>query len=419
MTGPFLLSGSFMVLSALSFVYESKKSEIASLQQLLQLGRLVGAISHMVHMLQRERGTANIYLCSHRQMGGEQLSERALQVQTAEDSMNQLLTSSEFVRQNIVNAARLFSRIAMVLHSLGTLPLLRQQVQALSISQPEAMKQYNDVIRAHLALVFETADISSDPLISRALLALCSFMQGKELAGQERATAAAGFAARQFDESTHLQLMDLIDSQDRCFQTFKEFADSPCRLVWQQQMSQQSSDFERYRRIACTRLSVDEGGSDMALRWFDIATARMDGMKIVENELEEALMTCCRQRISEAQASLALQQQSVEHLPQPEEHYPALLPAQLSRSVLELVEQQSRQLQALDTELARLRVTLAERKLVERAKSVLIQQHGFTEPQAHKTLREMAMNQNKKLSEVAEAMLAVSAVLNNESKAGP
>ncbi len=405
-----------MTLSALSFVQESKKSEIACLQQLLQLGKLVGAVSQMIHVLQRERGTANIFLCSHGETWREQLSERAREAQVAEKTINQLLTSEGLTGPNMVNASRLFSRIASVLHSLSTLPQLRKQVLGLSISQPEAMRAYNDVIRTHLALVFETADISGDPSISRALLAMFSFMQGKELAGQERATAAAGFAARHFDDIARQQLLGLIDSQERCFQTFTEFADARSLALWQQQRGQDSSDFERFRRIACTLITPEGEATDLALRWFSVSTARIDGMKRVEDTLEDVLMASCRQRIHEAQTSLALQQQDIEKMPQPESHYSALLPPQLSRSVLELVEQQSRQLQALDAELSRLRVMLAERKLIERAKGLLMQHHGLTEPQAHKTLLEMAMNQNKKLSEIADAMLAVSAVLGKNGR---
>ncbi len=40
-----------------------------------------------------------------------------------------------------------------------------------------------------------------------------------------------------------------------------------------------------------------------------------------------------------------------------------------------------------------------------------MQYQGMTEPQAHKTLRDMAMNQNKKLPQIAEAMLSVAEVL--------
>lgn len=403
-----------MALSALRFIQESKKSEIACLQQLLQLGELVGAVSQMIHVLQRERGTANIYLCSHGDIWREQLNERALEVNAAEQQVNHWLTTHALTNLNIANASRLFSRIALLLHSLSTLPQLRQRIFDLSIGQPDAMNAYNEAIRTHLALVFETADISGDPSISRALLAMCSFMQGKELAGQERATAAAGFAARQFGASAHQQLLGLIEGQERCFQTFAEFSDPLCLAEWQRQTRQDRSDFERFRRIACTLTKPHGEPADIALRWFSVSTARIDGMKVVEDKLEDALKHSCRQRINEAQVSLALQQQNIDQIPQPDSHYTALLPPQLSRSVLELVEQQSRQLQALDAELSRLRVLLAERKAVERAKGLLMQHHALTEPQAHKMLLDMAMNQNKKLSEIADAVLSVSALLGEQ-----
>lgn len=399
-----------MTLSALRFVLASKKSEIICLQQLLQMGELVGAVSQLIHVLQRERGTANIFLCSQGKTWAEQRSERALQVQMAEQVVNQHILALDLTSQQMGNAPRLFSRIAAVLHSLSTLSLLRQQIEALEISQPDAMRQYSEVIRSHLALVFEAADISGDPVISRALLAMFSFMQGKELAAQERATGAAGFTAGHFDDSAHRQFLDLIESQERCFLTFTEFADARCLALWQQQLSTDSSEFERFRRIACTGVTPEGEAGQVALHWFAVTTARIDGMKIVEDLLEDILMECCRQRIYEAQIALKLQQQDIEQIPQLENHYSALIPLQLSRSVLELVEQQSRQLQAREAELAELRATLVERKLVERAKNLLIQYQGLTEPQAHKTLRDMAMNQNKKLIEIAEAMLAVSSV---------
>lgn len=396
-----------MTFNALDFVLASKRSEIAGLQQLLQMGKLVGAVSQLIHVLQRERGTANIYLCSQGETWGARLSERAFQVQGAEQEVNRQLTALDLNGPALANASRLFSRITAVLHSLSTLPTLRQQVQTLSISQPEAMSRYSAVIRTHLALVFEAADTSGDPSVSRALLAMFSFMQGKELAGQERALGAAGFTAQHFDDSAHQQLVELIEGQERCFQTFTEFADARALALWQQQLCADSSEFERFRRIACTRAKP----ADEALRWFDVTTSRIDGMKIVEDLLEEILMECCRQRIRDAEIAGELQQQEIDLIPRQDSHYAALIPPQLSRSVLELVEQQSRQLQALDAELAGLRTTLSDRKLVERAKGLLMQHHGMTEPQAHKTLRDLAMNQNKKLSEIAEAMLSVEGVM--------
>ncbi|WP_042958902.1 nitrate regulatory protein [Erwinia tasmaniensis] len=404
-----------MALSALDFLLASKKSEITGLQQLLQMGKLVGAISQLVHVLQRERGTANIYLCSQGKMWGDRLYGRALKVQQAEQIVHQQLAELDPMNSGLSNASRLFSRIAAFLHSLSTLPLLRKQVQELTIGQPEAMLQYCEAIRTHLALIFEAADASCDPLISRSLLAMFSFMQGKELAGQERALGAAGFAACHFTDRTHQQLLDLIDGQERCFQTFFEFADARCVALWQRQLAHDSSEFERLRRIACTLVTPIGQPQELALRWFELATTRIDGMKQVEERLETILMACCRQRILDAETSRLRQEKEMVLIPPHDNHYPALIPPQLSRSILELVQQQSRQLQAQDAELANLRSTLAERKLVERAKGLLMQHHAMTEPQAHKALREMAMKQNKKLVEIAEAIISVAAVLGKTS----
>lgn len=404
-----------MTLSALDFVLASRRSEITGLQQLLQMGQLVGAVSQLIHLLQRERGTANIFLCSQGKTWGGRLRERAEQVERSVQSVHHQLAALDQEALARGNAARLFSRIASVLHSLSTLPPLREQVQQLAIAQPEAMQRYNEVIRCHLALIVETADTSGDPSVSRALLALFSFMQGKELAGQERALVAASFTVGSVDEQVSQQLVELIDAQERCFHTFCEFADAASLALWQQQQQEESRELERFRRLACSRALPPGEPTEAALRWFEITTTRIDAMKRIEDALEKAVMQCCRQRIAAAQRDAEQQRQEIAQLPQAEDHFTALIPPQLSRAVLELVEQQSRQLQALDAELAGLRATLAERKLVERAKSLLMQYHAMSEPQAHKTLREMAMQQNKKLAEIADAMLSVAAVMGKKN----
>ncbi|CAM3442601.1 hypothetical protein ITX54_16150 [Rouxiella silvae] len=48
------------------------------------MGELVGKSSQHIHVLQRERGTANIFLCSDGQYYGDSLGERADQVGLAE-----------------------------------------------------------------------------------------------------------------------------------------------------------------------------------------------------------------------------------------------------------------------------------------------------------------------------------------------
>ena len=85
----------------------------------------------------------------------------------------------------------------------------------------------------------------------------------------------------------------------------------------------------------------------------------------------------------------------------------ALYGRQLERAILDLVQDQSRRLQMMRDELDTVRGALNERKLVERAKGLLMAHRKLSEEDAHKMLRQTAMNQNRRLVDVAESVLAM------------
>ena len=61
----------------------------------------------------------------------------------------------------------------------------------------------------------------------------------------------------------------------------------------------------------------------------------------------------------------------------------------------------------MSDELETVRASLNERKLVERAKGLLMAHRRMTEGEAHKMLLKTAMNQKRRLVDVAESMLAM------------
>ena len=67
--------------------------------------------------------------------------------------------------------------------------------------------------------------------------------------------------------------------------------------------------------------------------------------------------------------------------------------------------------QALKKELEDTRSALNERKLVERAKGILMDGKGMTEDEAHRALRRLAMEQGRKLADVADSVIALEAML--------
>ncbi len=64
-------------------------------------------------------------------------------------------------------------------------------------------------------------------------------------------------------------------------------------------------------------------------------------------------------------------------------------------------------MESLTRQLASLQANLEERKLIDRAKSLLMSHQQLSEEQAWHQLRKLAMDQNKRMVEIAEAMLAV------------
>ncbi|SEA72763.1 response regulator receiver and ANTAR domain protein [Desulfuromusa kysingii] len=78
--------------------------------------------------------------------------------------------------------------------------------------------------------------------------------------------------------------------------------------------------------------------------------------------------------------------------------------AEQLRITIDLSIHQFIEISNLRDEVAALKENLETRKLVDRAKGVLIKR-GLTEPEAHRKMQKLAMNKRKSLKEVAEAFL--------------
>jgi len=96
------------------------------------------------------------------------------------------------------------------------------------------------------------------------------------------------------------------------------------------------------------------------------------------------------------------------------------LSAQRIKPVIELAiirfsqtQQMRNELDKAKESLARTEETLLERKLIDKAKGILMKQRNMDEDIAYKTLRTLAMNQNKKIGMVAKELIDVAGLLIN------
>ena len=76
-------------------------------------------------------------------------------------------------------------------------------------------------------------------------------------------------------------------------------------------------------------------------------------------------------------------------------------------SIVYLLQEQSQQIAKIENELSDTKKALAERKQIERAKGLIMSKMGLSEVDAYKELRRTAMEQNRKIIEVAENILSL------------
>ena len=84
------------------------------------------------------------------------------------------------------------------------------------------------------------------------------------------------------------------------------------------------------------------------------------------------------------------------------------------RPILELAVRRFQAFSRLQSELADAKSALAERKAVDRAKTLLMQRRGIDEPAAYALLRKQAMDSGRRIAEIAEALVTASALLGDD-----
>ncbi len=86
------------------------------------------------------------------------------------------------------------------------------------------------------------------------------------------------------------------------------------------------------------------------------------------------------------------------------------------RTVLETAISRFNAFDRLRRELNKAKSELAEHKSIGRAKSLLMKTHGLTEPEAYALLRKTAMNENRRIAQIAESLVLAAGLLGKEMR---
>jgi response regulator NasT len=86
------------------------------------------------------------------------------------------------------------------------------------------------------------------------------------------------------------------------------------------------------------------------------------------------------------------------------------------KPILETAISRFNAFERLRRELETARGELAERKVIDRAKGILMRTRGLDEAQAYAALRKAAMNQSRRISEIAESLIVAAGLLDGDNQ---
>jgi two-component system, response regulator / RNA-binding antiterminator len=81
------------------------------------------------------------------------------------------------------------------------------------------------------------------------------------------------------------------------------------------------------------------------------------------------------------------------------------------KPILEMAISRFNAFSRMERELAEARTELENRKLIDRAKAILMRSRGLSEEAAYTLLRKTAMNQNRKIGEIAHSLITAAGLL--------
>lgn len=411
---------------AVEFLIASKRCEIQGLRDFNVISGLIPVIGDLVHSLQRERGASNLYVGSQGRDYQAELSA------IREESDSNRLTLERRLDESIpaiqgmgASSAVLFSRLSLALQAMEEIAMLRSQTWDCLWDGQALTQSYSAVINSWLAVVFEAADIARDPKLTEILVGLFNLMQGKELAGQERAIGSLAFTSGMPASETRNRIEHLIDYQQACFSTYLQHADQYAAESWQSmEASPCCLQIAALREYLCGTAKGKLVGEDLARQWFTVQSEKQDKLRTLEITCYDALASQCQLRLEEAENRLMANEDAVEQfMALTEEKSAASIetfsllrtsvdnavtsPGQ-SRTLMDLVQYQSKRLQEVEQSLEQARTALEERKILERAKYILMKHRGLEEDEAYQLMRQTAMNQSRRLIEVARSLIEMS-----------
>lgn len=246
------------------------------------------AVNHVIHELQKERGLSSGLLSSRGRVFDVQLDQ---QRKSSGEAITRL---HDQLQQPAAQAEPLAQALRRITVSFDELTDLRSRISALSISRDVAVDRYSALIESLFDPQLVTMSIGRIGWIYRQQMAYIFFLQGKEMAGQERALLTTMLSSNDYSAIRMMAYYRIKATESARMEKFVQLVE-PDMLSEYRKIEAQSwiRDAERIRRrvvaVAASGRSPDNQ-MPAAEAWFDLATKRIDAMSAFDKQLGDRLL---------------------------------------------------------------------------------------------------------------------------------
>jgi len=288
----------FAVVAALAIKERmAERTRMTEVEGVLDLGGQVGVF---VHEAQRERGASSLFLGAKGTRFRAELDAQRLRTDTSRTRLMQATAAA-------APTGNLAARSAALASALDGLSAHRKAVDDLARTPRENLAAYTGLITKALDLVREMSGLAADPALSARISAYSAFLSLKELAGQERATAAGIFGAGQLDLPGLTRMAALGAGQATYDNLFRLTAEpAQATLLDAVGTSPAGREVERLRGIVLATIPGQPLGFTDAPAWFTTATQRIDALKGIEDRIAGDLAAAAAAARGDAERGVTL-----------------------------------------------------------------------------------------------------------------
>ena len=384
----------------------AQQSQNQTLDFLFTATNWVRALHQLIHGMQLERGATVMTMAfAESSTVQSQLQHYRSEFEKSTAHFVEITSHIDQIT-SVIASHSIYLRLANLFRLIDDIQQLRELIDTGAISVEKAALQFTHIIDEMLAFIFELAEYSTDPEITRSMLALFNFMQAKEFNGQERALGVLILSQSTHDLMIHHRFEKIVDEQNAYMEAFLLFAEENERQALENiNQSEITQTIQAWRSKLLNEPTKD---LDLATGWFELLTEKMDGLQVIEDTLISLLqIISAKRRATNTVAPIKSPALSMDlKIDQTGFNKTLASVAGISHLLIQEYRSQSTQLNQAKAELITAKQSVLDRQSIEQAKSLLMQKHQWSEDEAHRFIRTQAMNTNVKMIDYAKRFLA-------------